>query len=66
MIAISINLLNPQKIVLAGKIIEAYIILLLVLQRCIDNQVLNVFRQNLLVIISMLDYSLAISYFRPD
>lgn len=46
-IALSVNRFNPQKVVLAGKMTKAYEILLPAVQRCIDNQVLKAFRQNL-------------------
>lgn len=62
-IALSINLFNPQKVVLAGEITEAHKILLPAVQRCIDNQVLKAFRQNLPVVISALDHSSAIGAF---
>ncbi|OIV47941.1 transcriptional regulator [Sodalis sp. TME1] len=62
-IALSINLFNPQKVVLAGEITEAHKILLPAVQRCIENQVLKAFRQNLPVVISALDHSSAIGAF---
>lgn len=62
-IALSINLFNPQKVVLAGEITEAHKILLPAVQRCIDNQVLKAFRQNLPVVISALDHGSSIGAF---
>ncbi|HEY0208524.1 DNA-binding transcriptional regulator NagC [Acerihabitans sp.] len=62
-VAIAINLFNPQKVVLAGEITEAHKVLLPAVQRCIDNQVLVGFRQNLPVVISALDHGSAIGAF---
>ncbi|TKI05462.1 DNA-binding transcriptional regulator NagC [Martelella alba] len=62
-IAIAINLFNPQKVVLAGEITEAHKILLPAVQRCIDNQALSGFRQNLPVVISLLNHGSAIGAF---
>ncbi|WP_213992811.1 ROK family protein [Sodalis sp. dw_96] len=62
-IAIAINLFNPQKVVLAGEITEAHKVLLPAVQRCIDNQTLSGFRQNLPVVISALNHGSAIGAF---
>lgn len=62
-IATSINFFNPQKVVLAGEITEAHKVLLPAVQRCINNQVLPAFRQQLPVVISALDHGSAIGAF---
>jgi len=62
-VAIAINLFNPQKVVLAGEITEAHKVLLPAVQRCIENQALIGFRQNLPVVISALDHGSAIGAF---
>lgn len=62
-IAISINLFNPQKVVLAGELTAAEAILFPVIQRCIDTQALNDFRRNLPVVRSRLDNRSAIGAF---
>ncbi|TCV97983.1 DNA-binding transcriptional regulator NagC [Biostraticola tofi] len=62
-IALTINLFNPQKVVLAGEITEAHKVILPAIQRCIDKQVLKEFRQNLPVVVSALDHSSAIGAF---
>ncbi|MDN0087839.1 N-acetylglucosamine repressor [Yersinia nurmii] len=62
-IAIVINLFNPQKVVIAGEIIEAEKVLLPAIQSCINNQVLKDFRKNLPVVTSQLDHGSAIGAF---
>jgi len=62
-VAITINLFNPQKVVIAGEITEAAKVLLPAIQRCIDAQVLKDFRQNLPIVTSELDHSSAIGAF---
>jgi len=62
-VAIAINLFNPQKVVLAGEITEAHKVLLPAVQRCIDNQALDGFRQNLPIVISTLNHGSAIGAF---
>ncbi|AJI93942.1 marR family protein [Yersinia ruckeri] len=62
-IAIVINLFNPQKVVIAGEIIEAEKVLLPAIQSCINNQVLKDFRKNLPVVTSQLDHTSAIGAF---
>lgn len=62
-IAITINLFNPQKIVIAGDIIEARKTLLPAIERCIQTQTLKDFRQNLPVVTSELDHRSAIGAF---
>lgn len=62
-IALSINLFNPQKVVLAGEITGAHKILLPPVQRSIDNQVLKAFREKLPLVISALDHAPAIGAF---
>lgn len=62
-LALCINLLNPQKIVLAGELTAAEEILFPVIQRCIDSQSLNDFRRNLPIVRSQLDNRSAIGAF---
>lgn len=62
-IAITINLFNPQKVVIAGEIIEAEKILLPAIQGCINTQVLKNFRQNLPIVTSQLNHQSAIGAF---
>ena len=54
---------NPQKVVIAGEIIEAEKTLLPAIQSCINTQVLKNFRQNLPVVTSELDHRSAIGAF---
>ncbi|PHZ27383.1 ROK family transcriptional regulator [Yersinia sp. KBS0713] len=62
-ISIAINLFNPQKVVIAGEIIEADKILLPAIQGCINTQVLKNFRHNLPIVTSQLDHQSAIGAF---
>lgn len=62
-IAIAINLFNPQKIVIAGEIIEADKVLLPAIESCINTQALKAFRKNLPVVRSTLDHRSAIGAF---
>ncbi|MBW7982613.1 DNA-binding transcriptional regulator NagC [Enterobacillus tribolii] len=62
-IAITINLFNPQKVVIAGEITEAEKVLLPAIQSCINTQVLKDFRKNLPVVTSELDHRSAIGAF---
>ena len=62
-IAIAINLFNPQKIVIAGEIVEAEKILLPAVESCINAQALAAFRKNLPVVPSTLDHRSAIGAF---
>ncbi len=62
-IAIAINLFNPQKVVIAGELVEAEKILMPAIQACINTQVLNAFRKNLPVVRSALDDRSAIGAF---
>lgn len=62
-IAISINLFNPQKVVLAGEVTEADKILFPAIASCINSQVLSAFRKNLPVVRSELDHRSAIGAF---
>ncbi|EFV42017.1 N-acetylglucosamine repressor [Hafnia paralvei] len=62
-ISIAINMFNPQKVVIAGEIIEAEKTLLPAIQSCINTQVLKNFRQNLPVVTSELDHRSAIGAF---
>ena len=62
-IAIAINLFNPQKVVIAGEIIEADRVLLPAIEGCINTQVLKAFRKNLPVVRSTLDHRSAIGAF---
>ena len=62
-IAISINLFNPEKVVIAGDITEAEQILLPAIQSCIDTQALKGFRENLPIVTSQLVHNSAIGAF---
>ncbi|WP_272660058.1 ROK family protein, partial [Providencia sp. PROV112] len=62
-IAISINLFNPEKVVIAGDITEAEQILLPAIQSCIDTQALKGFRDNLPIVTSQLVHNSAIGAF---
>ncbi|EKT61667.1 DNA-binding transcriptional regulator NagC [Providencia burhodogranariea] len=62
-VAISINLFNPEKVVIAGDITEADQILLPAIQSCIDTQALKGFRDNLPVVTSQLVHNSAIGAF---
>ncbi|MCU5774147.1 ROK family protein [Erwiniaceae bacterium BAC15a-03b] len=62
-IAIAINLFNPQKVVIAGEIIEAEKVLLPAIEGCINTQVLKAFRKNLPVVRSEIDHRSAIGAF---
>ncbi|VDR28937.1 Making large colonies protein [Raoultella terrigena] len=62
-IAIAINLFNPQKVVIAGEIIEAEKVLLPAIEGCINAQALKAFRKNLPVVRSTLDHRSAIGAF---
>ncbi|MBT0725246.1 ROK family protein [Rosenbergiella sp. S61] len=62
-IASSINLFNPQKVIIAGEITAADAILFPIIQRCIDTQTLNAFGENLPVVSSQLGNRTAIGAF---
>ncbi|MBT0731442.1 DNA-binding transcriptional regulator NagC [Rosenbergiella nectarea] len=62
-IASSINLFNPQKVIIAGEITAADAILFPIIQRCIDTQTLNAFGENLPVVSSQLGNRSAIGAF---
>lgn len=62
-IAIAINLFNPQKVVIAGEIVEAEKVLLPAIESCINGQALKAFRHNLPVVRSTLDHRSAIGAF---
>ncbi|MDI7416192.1 DNA-binding transcriptional regulator NagC [Cronobacter turicensis] len=62
-IAIAINLFNPQKVVIAGEIVEAQKVLLPAIESCINTQSLQAFRKNLPVVPSQLDHRSAIGAF---
>ena len=62
-IAIAINLFNPQKVVIAGEIINAEKVLLPAIEACINTQVLKAFRKNLPVLRSSLNDRSAIGAF---
>ena len=62
-IAIAINLFNPQKVVIAGEIVEAEKVLLPAIEGCINTQALKAFRKNLPVVRSTLDHRSAIGAF---
>ncbi|CAK9885732.1 MAG: N-acetylglucosamine repressor [Candidatus Erwinia impunctatus] len=62
-IAITINLINPEKIVIAGEITEADKILLPAIQGCINTQALKDFRTDLPVVRSEIDHRSAIGAF---
>lgn len=62
-IAITINLFNPQKIVLTGDILAAKNTLLPAVQSCINTQALKNFREELQLVASELDHCSAIGGF---
>lgn len=62
-IASTINLFNPQKVIIAGEITAAETILFPLIQRCIDTQTLNAFGKNLPVVSSQLGNRTAIGAF---
>ena len=62
-IAIAINLFNPQKVVIAGELVEAEKVLMPVIQGCINTQALNAFRTKLPVVRSQLNDRSAIGAF---
>lgn len=62
-IAIAINLLNPQKIVITGEITAAQDILLPAIQHCINTQALKNFREHIPLVASTLDHTSAIGAF---
>lgn len=62
-IAIAINLFNPQKVVIAGEVMEAEKILLPAIERCVNTQALEAFRRHLPVVRSHLDDRSAIGAF---
>lgn len=62
-IALTVNLFNPQQVVIAGEVTEAAKILLPAIQRCINTQVLKDFRNNLPVVVSELHHLSAIGAF---
>ncbi|MEY8711233.1 transcriptional regulator [Mangrovibacter phragmitis] len=62
-IAIAINLFNPQKVVIAGELVEAEKILMPTIQACINTQALNAFRTKLPVVRSQLNDRSAIGAF---
>ncbi|ACS84917.1 DNA-binding transcriptional regulator NagC [Musicola paradisiaca] len=62
-LSMAINLFNPQRVVIAGEIIEAEKLLLPAIQRCINTQVLRDFRNNLPVVVSQLHHLSAIGAF---
>ena len=62
-ISIAINLFNPQKVIIAGEIVEAGKVLLPAIESCINAQVLKAFRKNLPVMTSALDHRSAIGAF---
>lgn len=53
-IAITVNLFNPQKVIIAGEITEAQKVLFPAIEACIQTQSLKVFRQKLSVVASEL------------
>ena len=62
-IASTINLFNPQKVIIAGEITAAEGIFFPLIQRCIDTQTLNAFGKNLPVVSSQLGNRTAIGAF---
>ncbi|MBT0727074.1 ROK family protein [Rosenbergiella australiborealis] len=62
-IASTINLFTPQKVIIAGEITAAETILFPIIQRCIDTQTLNAFGENLPVVSSQLGNRSAIGAF---
>ncbi len=49
-IAMTINLFNPQQIVISGEITEAESVVFPAIQRCVENQSLKTFHQNLPIV----------------
>lgn len=62
-ISIAINLFNPQKVIIAGEIIEAEKVLFPAIESCINAQVLEAFRKDLPILPSRLDDHSAIGAF---
>lgn len=61
--AMAINLFHPQKVVVAGEIMAAESLLLPIITRCIETQVLSAFRSDLVVERSQLNDRSAIGAF---
>ncbi len=57
------TLFNPQKVVIAGEIVEAEKVLLPAIESCINGRALKAFRHNLPVVRSTLDHRSAIGAF---
>ncbi|OEE87523.1 transcriptional regulator [Enterovibrio norvegicus FF-162] len=53
-IAMTINLFNPQQVVISGEITEAKSVVFPAIQRCVENQSLRAFHQNLPVVAASL------------
>ncbi|CZF77510.1 DNA-binding transcriptional regulator NagC [Grimontia marina] len=49
-IAMTINLFNPQQVVISGEITEAKSVVFPAIQRCVENQSLRTFHQNLPIV----------------
>lgn len=62
-ISVAINLFNPQKVVVAGELMEAETLLLPIISRCVDAQVLSAFHHNLPIVRSALNDRSAIGAF---
>lgn len=62
-VAIAINLLNPQKVVITGNILESKEIFLAAIQSCINRQALKNFREHIPLVASELDHCSAIGGF---
>lgn len=62
-VAIAINLLNPQKVVITGHILASKAILLPAIQSCINMQALKNFREHIPLVASELNHSSAIGGF---
>ncbi|UJF18670.1 ROK family transcriptional regulator [Vibrio sp. SS-MA-C1-2] len=62
-IAMTINLFNPEKIIIAGDITQAKQVLFPIIQRCIDSQSLPTFRQELPIVESTLFHQPTIGAF---
>lgn len=62
-IAITINLFNPQKVIIAGAITQAKDILFPAIQRNVENQSLKSFHTNLPIEASLLDKQPTLSAF---
>ena len=63
-IAITINLFNPQKIVIAGDITQCKDIVFPAIQRNVENQSLTTFHNNLPIVASEIDKKPTLAHFQ--